>query len=85
MDLRGIRSMFNYVEIILFQNIKGFNQKTISNVKFLFKIEIDFENIQFDFYQNNTLIDDKNCIEANFNAKLTNFFVSETGKEFFSS
>ena len=78
LDLRGIRSMFNYVEIILFQNIKGFNQKTISNVKFLFKIEIDFENIQFDFYQNNTLIDDKNCIEANFNAKLTNFIGSLT-------
>jgi hypothetical protein len=78
LDLRGIRSMFKFVEIILFQNVKGFNQKKIHNAKFLFKTEIDFENIQFDFYKNNTLLDDKDCIEENFNAKLTNFFGSLT-------
>jgi hypothetical protein len=60
-------------KIILFQNVKGFNQKRLSNEyvededEYLSEYIINFYDINFEFYERDRLLDDGDCIKSNFN------------------
>ena len=55
---------------IIFQNIRGFNQKTndTSLIRIHSKnvISIDMTNVNFDFYQNEILINEDSCLPSSF-------------------
>jgi hypothetical protein len=67
-------------EVILIQNVKGFNQKKIFQKKqsvknsFFFMGYVDFVDIEFDFYRNGTLLTEENCTRENFDRNMTGYF-----------
>jgi hypothetical protein len=67
-------------DLILIQNVKGFNQnvlkkkrKTLTNIPY-FGGFIDFVNVNFDFYQNGTRLTEEKCKRENFDPNLLSFF-----------
>ena len=66
----------------LFQNVKGFNQRQFwkaknhngINSEMRFRGEYDFVNVNFDFYQNGTLVTEDNCKRENFDRNMKSFF-----------
>jgi len=66
-------------KIVLFQNVKGFNEKRLSNEyvhdddddEYLSDYIINFYDVNFEFYQRERLLGDGDCIRSNFN---TSFF-----------
>jgi hypothetical protein len=76
-NLLRVLSATNNIWIILIQNIKGFNQKTIQSSNQNFPksdIEYDLINAKFDFYQNGTLLTEEKCRRENFDRNMASFF-----------
>jgi hypothetical protein len=79
LDLTNFFRVFTATEIIwliLIQNIKGFNQKTIESINQnfpKFDIEYDLNNVKFDIYQNGTLLTEDKCKKENFDRNMTSF------------
>ena len=61
---------------ILFVNVKGFNQKIFmkENNLVLFQLEYNFVNVNFRFFQNETLVTEDKCKRKNFDQKIKSFF-----------
>ncbi len=75
LNINGLLELFPSVRIILFQNINGFDQKQASNTEILdFQGEYDFINVNFEFYQNETLITEDKCKSEYFKLNMRSFF-----------
>jgi hypothetical protein len=69
-------------DVILIQNVKGFNQKifkktdnsTNKKSSLRFGGFIDFVNVNFDFYQNGTRLTEEKCKRENFDRNMLSFF-----------
>jgi hypothetical protein len=71
LDLSLLLSMFTFVEkkrqTLLFQNVKGFNfDKSLANkyvnTELISSFNLNFYNVKFDFYVNETLITENECL-----------------------
>ena len=80
LDFKSLISLFrfplNYQELILFQNVKGFNFRKIKQLKkydLLYSFDVIFMNAYFEFYINGTLITKEMCFKKTFENHV-NFF-----------
>ena len=82
LKINNVLKLFSPKRILLLQNIKGFNQRqflgtknhTDINSEMRFRGEYDFVNVNFDFYQNGTLVTEDNCKRENFDHNMKSFF-----------
>jgi hypothetical protein len=82
LKINNILKFFSPIRMLLFQNVKGFNQRQFWKTKnhkgikseTPFHGEYDFFNVNFDFYQNGTLITEENCKRENFDRNMKSFF-----------
>jgi hypothetical protein len=84
-DFGNLINLFSYVsdkpQLVQFQNLKGFNQNLLKlKVNKFDRNAIPHEliNINFDFYQNETLVTQDTCVQRNFDTKMKSFFGSIT-------
>ena len=84
LNLTNILNMINFslpsnIPLILVRNILGFNQyvnitKADKEMHRLANVDVYFNNVNFDFYLNNTLITRETCQKENFYSKQINYF-----------
>ena len=77
LSFNNVFKLFTGKSTVLFQNIKGFNQKqtfATNNSPIAYHGVFDFIDVYFDFYQNDTLLTEDKCKRDNFDPNMKSFF-----------
>ena len=76
LNINNLLKLFSPKRMILFLNINGFNQRQVeTQLSWInFREEYNFVNVNFDFYQNESLVTVEKCKRENFDRNIRNFF-----------